>query len=797
MTQSAEESVVYDVFVSYAHQDAERVGPLVQALRARGLDVWLDVDGIETHASITKTVSTRLARSRVLLAFYSRTYPTRRACQWELTAAFLAAQRAGDDPCERVLVVNPERGEDGAPSVEHIQPVQLRDARFSLAAEDDRAEAWAEEATRVAEIAAAHEHPLGGTASELPRQLGERLVQAPGFVGRVADLWSVHSALTAGDASMVTGAMAGEVALLIGLGGVGKSMLAVEYALRFAAAYPGGVFWLRADGGDDEEPAAGGQGGMREAQFGRIATELGIKTSERSAIEIRAEIAKAIEASERCLWVVDDLPAGLDAAAVQRWLAPHPAAKTLITTRSREYQSGFPVYLGRLSPDDGYQLLTSVRPLDGADASERKAARGIVEDLGGHPLALNIAAHALRASGDLRSFASYRKALAEPTSDELQFAAELAPQLPGHEQSISVTLMRSIGALEQPGRDLLLIASLLASLPLPRSLLVDAFAKTDGLEGEAALRVVTRALVETENLCLCEAGQSPPEGVSVHALVARTVRFMESDFVRAKELRESTVEALAERLMDSEDVNAHERLGALITHGRALLARVLQQITDGGRGERAGFGMPVLLLCQSLAGCDFALRDYEAALRLQRIVAFYVKQAPGEDSPFGITTKASLARTLRELGELGEARELYESAIRARHAEGFEDDSYTAHLEHELEVAVRLAKGETMRQMMDEGFVETAVRITTRNLGTMDEERLQAYLNGEIDPEDLPPGKIEEHDLSTYGKVTSEEDAKDDPPRSGLDVEFAEPKQGRNEPCACGSGKKFKRCCGA
>lgn len=23
------------------------------------------------------------------------------------------------------------------------------------------------------------------------------------------------------------------------------------------------------------------------------------------------------------------------------------------------------------------------------------------------------------------------------------------------------------------------------------------------------------------------------------------------------------------------------------------------------------------------------------------------------------------------------------------------------------------------------------------------------------------------------------------------------PKQGRNEPCACGSGKKFKKCCGA
>ena len=36
-----------------------------------------------------------------------------------------------------------------------------------------------------------------------------------------------------------------------GLGGVGKSLLAEEYALHFGAAYPGGVFWLRAYGNDD------------------------------------------------------------------------------------------------------------------------------------------------------------------------------------------------------------------------------------------------------------------------------------------------------------------------------------------------------------------------------------------------------------------------------------------------------------------------------------------------------------------------------------------------------------------
>ena len=57
-------------------------------------------------------------RSRVLMAFYSLNYAHSRACQWELTAGFLAAQREGD-PRQRVLIVNPEE------MAEHIHPVEL------------------------------------------------------------------------------------------------------------------------------------------------------------------------------------------------------------------------------------------------------------------------------------------------------------------------------------------------------------------------------------------------------------------------------------------------------------------------------------------------------------------------------------------------------------------------------------------------------------------------------------------------------------------------------------------------
>jgi hypothetical protein len=118
----------FDVFVSYAHSDRERVLVLRDALVVQRVAVWLDEREIETFESIGRGIESGLARSKALVAFYSRAYPARRACQWELTAAFLAAQRAGGDPRRRVLVVNPEHGAD------HVHPVELRDG-VCLAAE--------------------------------------------------------------------------------------------------------------------------------------------------------------------------------------------------------------------------------------------------------------------------------------------------------------------------------------------------------------------------------------------------------------------------------------------------------------------------------------------------------------------------------------------------------------------------------------------------------------------------------------------------------------------------------------
>jgi hypothetical protein len=90
-----------------------------------GLRVWVDRTGIPKFEDIQARVRNGLARCRLLVAYYTRDYPASRACQWELTAAYLAGEREGD-ATRRVAVIR-SGPSDG---VDHLQPVALRSGAF-------------------------------------------------------------------------------------------------------------------------------------------------------------------------------------------------------------------------------------------------------------------------------------------------------------------------------------------------------------------------------------------------------------------------------------------------------------------------------------------------------------------------------------------------------------------------------------------------------------------------------------------------------------------------------------------
>ena len=171
----------FDVFVSYAHVDRERVVVLRDALTRTGLRVWLDDGEIDTFASISRAIEHGLEHSRVLVAFYSHAYPLRRACQWELTAAMLAAQRAGRDPRDRVLVINPENGAG------HVEPVELRDALYAPPPATEDAVGWHVVAERIAaQCAACPVSLVRWVSARAPHCMGVARSVPPGSSGAPA-----------------------------------------------------------------------------------------------------------------------------------------------------------------------------------------------------------------------------------------------------------------------------------------------------------------------------------------------------------------------------------------------------------------------------------------------------------------------------------------------------------------------------------------------------------------------------------------------------------------------------------
>jgi hypothetical protein len=221
-------ATTYDIFFSYRRHDLARAKPLLEAFVAGGLRVFRDESAIDEGASITREIQQGLVGSKFLVAFYSNTYPLSAACQEEMISAWVAAQYAGEFPQNRVRIINPE------PRFDHIQG-PLRDLKaYPLPSEPDG----------LAELARAfriHGDSVEGCLSAatllpLPQYHGMTPVHAPRFVGRVHELWELHSKLTDNRIGLISGVYGQGAAQVRGLGGNGKSLLAREYALRFVRA---------------------------------------------------------------------------------------------------------------------------------------------------------------------------------------------------------------------------------------------------------------------------------------------------------------------------------------------------------------------------------------------------------------------------------------------------------------------------------------------------------------------------------------------------------------------------------
>ncbi len=308
----------FDLFISYAHGDGDSVRELVRSLTGEGLRVWFDESEIDDFASITNSIVNGLLQSKAFLAWYSEKYPTRRACQWELTAAVIAAQGSPED-ITRVLLLNPETSDY------HIQPRNLLNQHFVRLTDSEQissaAASIAKHLARLTErapraITPPQWHPLPHIGSSF-------------FVGRIDSMWQIYSRLHDMEAPLAANRTPVGIAIVTGLGGSGKSLLVEEYALRFAAAYPAGVYWLEAGGYETEAELSS----AIDAQFTAIATSIGLDIAGKNAGEIKPVLREYFERTAKPgLWIVDGFPAGLGPDSLRSWLAPHFILRTVVTT---------------------------------------------------------------------------------------------------------------------------------------------------------------------------------------------------------------------------------------------------------------------------------------------------------------------------------------------------------------------------------------------------------------------------------------------------------------------------------
>jgi len=321
----------------------------------------------------------------------------------------------------------------------------------------------------------------------------------PHFVGREDELGQLETHLRAGSTTAI-----GQVAAATGLGGIGKTQLAVEYAHRYGPRYWGGVFWLDME---DEEAiasqvaACGGPEGMDFPGFESLSQE-----------EQVARVKKEWKKATPRLLIFDNVD---DANVVDEWRPVTGGCRVLITSRRTDWPSSLglaEVRLATLPRDKAIELLCKGRPEALEVEEEAKAANAICDTLGDLPLVVALAASYLESYKHDVTLSQYLEQLRQQPVLEnpalVDFVQDPSPT--DHVQSVAATFETSYRRLDpQDDVDLLAmrlfhLASHFAPVSIRRDLLLASAGlhpqegEEQRLGGDALGRLVRLGLVQEE-----------------------------------------------------------------------------------------------------------------------------------------------------------------------------------------------------------------------------------------------------------------------------------------------------------
>ncbi|WP_186002862.1 tetratricopeptide repeat protein [Mycobacterium sp. KBS0706] len=465
------------------------------------------------------------------------------------------------------------------------------------------------------------------------------------FVGRERDLCTLARLLKEGGAAAV-----GQSPAVTGMGGQGKTQLAVEFAYRFGRWFAGGVFWVNcADpaGIPDAIAACGLQFYPDHAGF-----------SARPLPERVALVASGWAGPLPRLLIFDNCE---DENLLDAWAPKSGGSRLLLTARRASWSPArgiTAVPLGLLSPAESLTLLRRHRPdLEPDD----RGLTAIAEELGNLPLALELAGSYLARYRDdpIGVPAAY---LAELRSVDVLAHASMKiedPEAPGrsrtltgHERDVARTFevslcrLRPNDPVDALARNLLILAAWLApGEVIPRRLLkLCGGIAQDDLAGALQFADALNRLLD---LSLLE--RSSPGGVVMHRLVAAFARSRMEQSGAARNAVEATVGDEALRLLKNDDPRPlHDWSGHLLAV--AVAAR------------RDGTGRSVQLLAAA-GGYSMLVADFGASQAILREAVEQAKALLGPDHIAVAEALRNLGLAQQKIGTLATAEASHKQAL--------------------------------------------------------------------------------------------------------------------------------------
>ncbi|WP_448266923.1 tetratricopeptide repeat protein [Nostoc sp. DSM 114159] len=476
------------------------------------------------------------------------------------------------------------------------------------------------------------------------------------FVGREEELQNLHQLLQ--DNKQVA------IAAIAGMGGVGKTELALQYAIQRRETYNGGLCWLLPKTGDV---------GIQVVQFAR--TQLDLKPPEDFDLLAQVQYCWRRWREGDVLLVLDDVS---DYEEVKPYLQSLPSRfKVLMTTRQKLGRIA-QLSLDVLQPEAALELLKSIigveriekendltpqppslrgkgefdsPPLVGEGLGERSrgelVALHLCEWLGYLPLGVELVGRYLARKQDL-SLTEMLRRLENKRLDERSLSKSKSEADMTAQRGVLAAFELSWQELEDDDKQLGCLLSLFAAAPIPWKLVEQCLPEEDAEDLEE---------IRDDRLLNLYLLQRKGEGIyQLHPLLREFFQYKCTGLDKGEELKRSlcrVIVAITKEILESPTIKQITDASPVIPHLTEVAKNFIQYLSDE---DLVSVFMGNAQFCESLGLYDQAPPWYEQCLEV-------TKQRLGEEHPVVAQSLNNLAYLYHSQGKYSKAEPLYLQAL--------------------------------------------------------------------------------------------------------------------------------------